>query len=124
MSGSDRYELAADLELFRTAVTTRSRERGGNSGHWELGFGPVGGERPIWGLYHFTSGGRLIDRRELLWRRNPARPELVHFCLGIVGPELAAGLVDSVGDLEGFYDGYFASRPDLLGTPATVSSSR
>jgi hypothetical protein len=112
---SAAFELEADLEMFRCVELTRNHCQPGHASraHWELGFGPVGGNVPIWGLYRFIGSERTASERELFWRSTPTRGDLLRWCALVIEVELAARLVDAVGALDSFYEGYFAARPDF-----------
>ncbi len=114
MTLAEAYELEADLEMFCTLQESDLHLQPGTVrlSHWELGFGPVGGTHPIWGLYRFKGAERVAAERELLWRTQPSRVELFRWCARYVDDGLADELVEAIGTLDTFYERYFAARPD------------
>jgi hypothetical protein len=123
MSLAAVFELEADLEMFCTQQEGDVRQRPGTArlAHWELGFGPVGGMHPIWGLYRFKGAHRVANERELLWRSRPSGAELYRWCARFVDGDLAEHLVAAVGAFDDFYDRYFAARPDFAMTPTLAT---
>ena len=107
--------LAPDTELFSAPLRRLGRLPRGKARFvdWRLGFGPVGDTHPIWGLYRFDGSEHIPFERVFLWRRGPTAMELFGWANRIVGADLAALLIESVGDLDHFYDEYFSCRPDL-----------
>jgi hypothetical protein len=121
MSLSEHLVLEADLELFRSGgpgapIAANPRE-------WALGFGPVGGTRPVWGLYLFDAADRVLHQRRLLWLLSPTEAELRRWCVRTVGTRAATGLLATVGDVTTFYQQYFATRPEMQGGPTPSASS-
>jgi hypothetical protein len=111
--------LVGDLELF--SLASEVPPTGGcASGRRVLGFGPIGGLHPIWGIFRLSSSGSC-DERKMLWRVRPGRAELERFCSRSLGAYLAAELVALVGDLDSFYVAYFSARPDLDDGGAAVA---
>jgi hypothetical protein len=115
MSLSEQLVLEADLELFHSE--SAGAPPAAIAREWALGFGPVGGTRPVWGLYRFDAAGRVLHQRRLLWLLAPTEVELRRWCARAVGIRVAADLLATVGDVTAFYQRYFASRPEMHGGP-------
>lgn len=109
------FGLGADLELFFIAADPKGLSEATRSRCWALAFGPVGGGHPIWTLLRFEANEQAVTSYELFWRACPGAIELFRWASRIIGTDLAARLIETVGILEPFYERYFAARPDCVG---------